>query len=81
VFGTNYDNQIWPGLLLVNQRDVAKTGWEAGSDGKYAHWTARYGSVTFVLAGVQMAWAGMNEAGLTAGAVVTWRVQIHRRRR
>lgn len=64
VFGTNYDNQIWPGLLFVNKRGVVKKGWEAGSDGKYAHWTARYGSVTFVLAGVQMAWAGMNEAGL-----------------
>ncbi|MEJ2208081.1 MAG: linear amide C-N hydrolase [Anaerolineae bacterium] len=64
VFGTNYDNQIWPGLLFVNKRGVAKTGWQAGTDGKYAHWTARYGSVTFVLAGVQMAWAGMNEAGL-----------------
>ena len=64
VFGTNYDNQIWPGLLLVNKRGVVKNGWEAGTGGKYAYWTAEYGSVTFVLAGVQMAWAGMNEAGL-----------------
>jgi penicillin V acylase-like amidase (Ntn superfamily) len=64
VFGTNYDNQIWEGLLFVNQRGVTKTGWEAGTSGKYAHWTAAYGSVTFNLAGTQMAWAGMNEAGL-----------------
>jgi len=64
VFGTNYDNEIWEGLLFVNKRGVTKTGWEAGSSGKYARWTAEYGSVTFNLAGVQLAWAGMNEAGL-----------------
>jgi penicillin V acylase-like amidase (Ntn superfamily) len=64
LFGTNYDNQIWEGLLFVNKRGVTKTGWEAGTTGKYASWTAQYGSVTFDLAGVQMAWAGMNEAGL-----------------
>jgi choloylglycine hydrolase len=65
VFGTNYDNRIWEGLLFVNQRGVAKTGWEAGTSGRYARWTAEYGSVTFNLAGIQMVWAGMNEAGLT----------------
>jgi penicillin V acylase-like amidase (Ntn superfamily) len=64
VFGSNYDNEIWEGLLFVNQQGVTKTGWEAGTTGKYARWTAEYGSVTFNLAGVQMAWAGMNEAGL-----------------
>jgi len=64
VFGTNYDNETWEGLLFVNKRGVTKTGWEAGTSGKYARWTAGYGSVTFNLAGVQMAWAGMNEAGL-----------------
>ena len=64
VFGSNYDNEIWEGLLFVNKRGVTKTGWEAGTSGKYARWTAEYGSVTFNLAGVQLAWAGMNEAGL-----------------
>jgi penicillin V acylase-like amidase (Ntn superfamily) len=64
VFGTNYDNEIWEGLLFVNKRGVTKTGWEAGTSGNYARWTAEYGSVTFNLAGTQMAWAGMNEAGL-----------------
>jgi len=64
LFGTNYDNQIWEGWLFVNKRGVAKTGWEAGTSGKYARWTSQYGSVTFNLAGAQMAWAGMNEAGL-----------------
>ena len=64
VVGANYDNEIWEGLLFVNKRGVAKTGYEAGTGGRYARWTARYGSVTFNLAGVQMVWAGMNEAGL-----------------
>jgi penicillin V acylase-like amidase (Ntn superfamily) len=64
VFGSNYDNEIWEGLLFVNKRGVTKTGWEAGTSGNYARWTAQYGSVTFNLAGVQMPWAGMNEAGL-----------------
>ncbi len=64
VFGANYDNPIWEGLLFVNKRGVTKTGLEAGTTGKYAHWTAEFGSVTFSVAGAQMAWAGMNEAGL-----------------
>jgi penicillin V acylase-like amidase (Ntn superfamily) len=64
VFGTNYDNEIWEGLLFVNKRGVTKTGWEAGTSGNYARWTATYGSVTFNLAAIQMPWAGMNEAGL-----------------
>jgi choloylglycine hydrolase len=64
VFGSNYDNEIWEGLLFVNKRGVLKTGWEAGTTGNYARWTAEYGSVTFNLAGAQLAWAGMNEAGL-----------------
>jgi choloylglycine hydrolase len=65
VFGSNYDNEIWEGLLFVNKRGVTKTGWEAGTSGEYARWKAEYGSVTFNLAGAQMPWAGMNEAGLT----------------
>ena len=64
VFGANYDNQIWEGLLFVNKRGVTKTGWEAGTTGTYARWRARYGSVTFSVAGIHLAWAGMNEAGL-----------------
>ncbi len=64
VFATNYDNRISEGALYVNKRGVTKTGWEAGTGGKYARWTAEYASVTFSLAGIQMAWAGMNQAGL-----------------
>ncbi len=79
MFGSNYDNEIWEGLLFVNKRGVTKTGWEAGTSGRYAHWTAEYGSVTFNLAGVQMAWAGMNEAELGIAALIGWRVRARGR--
>jgi penicillin V acylase-like amidase (Ntn superfamily) len=64
VFGTNYDNRFAPGLLFINKRNVLKTGWEAGTSGKVAAWTSRYGSVTISCAGYQLAWGGMNEEGL-----------------
>jgi penicillin V acylase-like amidase (Ntn superfamily) len=64
VFGANQDNQIDAGLLFVNQRYVMKTAWDPSTSGEYARWISQYGSVTFVHAGYQMAWAGMNEAGL-----------------
>jgi penicillin V acylase-like amidase (Ntn superfamily) len=64
VFGANQDNTIDAGLLFVNQRGVLKTGWDPSTSGEYARWISRYGSVTVVHGGYQMAWAGMNEAGL-----------------
>jgi choloylglycine hydrolase len=71
VFGANYDNPNQEGMLFVNKRGVTKTGWEAGTTGKYARWTAEYGSVTFNEAGPQFAWAGMNEAGLTISTMAS----------
>jgi penicillin V acylase-like amidase (Ntn superfamily) len=64
VFGANQDNRIDIGLLFINKRNVLKTAWDPGTTGKYARWISRYGSVTVVHAGYQMAWAGLNEAGL-----------------
>jgi penicillin V acylase-like amidase (Ntn superfamily) len=64
LFGTNQDNRIDAGLLYVNKRGVLKSGWDPSTSGQYARWIAKYGSVTVVHAGYQMAWAGMNEAGL-----------------
>jgi len=64
LFGSNYDNDIWQGLLYINKRNVKKTGWEAGTTGGVAKWVSKYGSVTFNVAGYQLAWAGMNEKGL-----------------
>jgi len=64
VFATNYDNRFEPGQIFVNRRNVRKTGFEAGTTGRVASWTSRYGSVTISCAGYQLAWGGMNEAGL-----------------
>jgi penicillin V acylase-like amidase (Ntn superfamily) len=64
VFGANQDNQIDIGLLFVNKRNILKTAWDPSTTGEYARWISKYGSVTIVHAGYQMAWAGMNEAGL-----------------
>ncbi|NTV81410.1 MAG: hypothetical protein HGA24_08310 [Candidatus Aminicenantes bacterium] len=64
VFGTNYDNRFAPGQLFINKRGVRKSGWEAGTTGQVASWVSRYGSVVISCAGYQIAWGGMNEAGL-----------------
>jgi penicillin V acylase-like amidase (Ntn superfamily) len=64
VFGTNYDNAFAPGQLFINRRGMRKSGWETGSTGRAAQWVSRYGSVTISCAGYQIAWGGMNEAGL-----------------
>ncbi|NIM92248.1 MAG: PDZ domain-containing protein [Anaerolineales bacterium] len=64
VYGTNQDNTIDAGLLFVNKKNVQKMAWDPSTTGEYARWISRYGSVTIVHAGYQMAWAGMNEAGL-----------------
>ncbi|UCF59644.1 MAG: PDZ domain-containing protein [Anaerolineaceae bacterium] len=64
IFGANQDNQIDIGQIFVNKRNVLKTAWDPSTTGEYARWISKYGSVTVVHAGYQMAWAGMNEAGL-----------------
>ena len=64
VFGTNLDYQFSRGRLYVNPRGVTKQGWSYGTTGAVASWTSKYGNLTFNLAGYQLAWAGMNEAGL-----------------
>lgn len=64
VFGANQDNTLEIGLLFVNKRHVAKTVWDPNTSGEYARWISRYGSVTVNFVGYQMAWSGMNEAGL-----------------
>lgn len=64
VFGTNYDNPFAPGQLFIYKRGVRKSGWETGTTGRTAQWVSRYGSVVISCAGYQIAWGGMNEAGL-----------------
>ncbi len=65
LYATNLDYFLSEGRIYVNKRGVAKRGWEAGASGTYAEWTSSHGSVTFNLAGYQLVWAGMNEAGLS----------------
>ncbi len=64
IFGTNQDNTLETGLLFINARYVMKTTWDPSTSGEYARWVSRYGSVTVNFVGYQMAWGGMNEAGL-----------------
>jgi len=64
IFGTNQDNTLEIGLLFINKRHVLKTTWDPNTSGEFAQWISRYGSVTVNFVGYQMAWAGMNEAGL-----------------
>ncbi len=64
VFGTNYDNTIWPGLLVVTKRGIRKSGLSPGLDGRPLRWTSRFASITFCVGGYQLPWAGMNDQGL-----------------
>ena len=63
VFGKNYDFGIGYGMLVVNKRGVAKASRIEPPD-RPAHWTSRYGSVTFNQFGREFPSGGMNESGL-----------------
>ena len=63
VMAKNFDWDVAAGLLVVNQRGLAKAALV--SDGETpARWTSRYGSVTFNQYGREFPIGGMNEAGL-----------------
>ena len=64
IFGTNMDNTLESGYLFVNKRHVLKTSWDPSTSGEYGRWISRYGSMTINFVSYQMAWGGMNEAGL-----------------
>jgi choloylglycine hydrolase len=70
IFGCNLDLFIpGDGLVFINQRGIAKKGFQKSTTGKTAQWTSEYGSVTFNLAGREFAFGGMNEAGLVVGSM------------
>jgi len=70
VFGANLDLFVpGDGLVFINQRGMAKQGFQPGTTGRLATWVSRYGSVTFNLAGREFAFGGMNEAGLVVGSM------------
>jgi penicillin V acylase-like amidase (Ntn superfamily) len=66
LFGKNYDWHIGRGLVIINKRGVLKTAIadREKDPGPYAHWTSRYGSLTFNQYGRENPMGGMNEAGL-----------------
>ena len=70
IFGANLDLFIpGDGLVFINHRGVAKTSFGPGTTGVAASWVSKYGSVTFNVAGREMAFGGMNEAGLVVGSM------------
>ena len=65
IFGTNMDHgTLQLGQVFVNKRHVLKTAWDPSTSGEYVRWISEYGSVTLNAVGSQLAWGGMNEAGL-----------------
>lgn len=61
VFGKNYDWNVEDGMVVVNQRGVAKTALTRGGA---ATWTSRFGSLTFNQYGREFPSGGINERGL-----------------
>lgn len=72
VVGANFDWMVPYGLVVINKQNVSKKAMlhpEWGT-GKKASWTSKYGSVTFNFASREIAWGGMNEAGLVAASMM-----------
>ena len=70
VYGCNLDFFLpGDGLVFINQRGIAKTGFQQSTTGKTAEWVSKYGSVTFNLAGREFPFGGMNDAGLVVGGL------------
>src|ERR1051325_6901014 len=60
LFGKNYDWSIGNGFLIVNPANLEKS-----SVSKHpAHWTSKFGSITFNQYGREFPHGGMNQAGL-----------------
>ena len=62
LFGKNYDWGVGDGILVVNQRGMARTA-DVDND-RPVSWVSRFGSVTFNQYGRDFPSGGMNEAGL-----------------
>ena len=66
VVGRSYDWDFGEGLVIVNKRGQLKKAlryWDESTN-NLASWTSKYGSITFVQYGCDIAFDGMNEAGL-----------------
>lgn len=63
ILGKNFDWTFGEGILIKNLRGIEKYAYFT-HDGIVAHWTSKYGSVTFNQNGKEMPYGGMNEMGL-----------------
>jgi choloylglycine hydrolase len=64
LFGNNLDWYTGDGMVVVNKRNVSKTGcWYD----RKPSWTSKYGSITINQFGREFPSRGMNEAGLAVG--------------
>lgn len=66
IVGRNYDWGFGEGMVVVNKKNQTKTALRYWDESKkdLARWTSKYGSITFVQYGRDIAFGGMNEAGL-----------------
>lgn len=63
VFGRNLDWIAGAGLVIVNQRGLAKEALPQ-TRGEPPRWVSKYGSVTFNQVGKELPYGGINEVGL-----------------
>lgn len=63
VYGRNYDWFISDGMVVINKKNVSKTGLLSSSQGALT-WVSKYGSISFNQYGKDLPLDGMNEAGL-----------------
>ena len=77
IFGANLDYRYFcRGQAFINPRGLRKTGMLAGTTGARAEWSSTYASVTFNFVGYQIAWAGMNEAGLVMSTMSLYQTEL-----
>ncbi|MEJ2628896.1 MAG: linear amide C-N hydrolase [bacterium] len=73
LFGNNLDWYIGDGLIVINKRNVSKTGcWFSPKPS----WTSKYGSITINQFGREFPSRGMNEAGLVIGEMTLSETQF-----
>ena len=73
LFGNNLDWHVGDGLVIVNKRNVSKTGcWFSNKP----TWTSKYGSITINQFGREFPSRGMNEVGLVVGEMTLTETQF-----
>lgn len=69
-YGKSYDWPISSGFLVVNKRDMQKTGFPLLPNDNPAAWVSKFGSLTFNQYGREFPNGGINEAGLIVDVMV-----------